>query len=178
MAMAPVATVADTPAPDEPETPLPDASAADRTPYEALRGWIGHPAVRDDGSQFVLQPSVRPQIEEAFEVEPGLMDRLAQLATEPTFEITPVDFAGAAFALAFPANGAVEDDPRSLWLLVDAETGAAYAILTDGGDTFYRASHDARVDDLAPAAVAWMSDASGTPFEALARASEGAPMSP
>ncbi len=177
MAVAPMASVADVPAPDR-EPGIPKADTGDRTPYEALRGWVGHPAVRDDGSQFVLQPSVHLQVKEAFSVEPGLMDRLARLATEPTFEITPVDFAGAAFALAFPANGAIEDDPRSLWLLIDAETGATFAILSDGGDTFYRASHDARIDDLTPTAIAWMSDASGTPFEELARMSEGAPMSP
>ncbi len=176
MAATPATVMPDARADDDPRAD--PSGASDRTPYEDLRGWVGHPAVRDDGSQFVLQPSVHLQIKEAFSVEPGMMDRLTRLVTEPTFEVTPVDFAGAAFALAFPANGTVEDDPRSLWLLIDAETGEAFAILSDGSDTFYRASYDARIDDLTPEAIAWMSDASGTPFEELARMSEEAPISP
>ena len=149
----------------------------DGTPYEALRGWIGHDPVREDGTHFVLDPSVRPTLEEAFSVEPGLMDRLSHLDEAPTFLAEPVDFVGGAYALAFaPSEG--QDDPRSLWMVIEAETGAVYALLSDGGDTYYRASHDARIDDLRSEAIAWMEAQSGEPFAEIAQMSEAAPLSP
>ena len=67
------------PASNEPSTDGPDW-----TPYEALRGWVGHSPVKEDGTHFVLDPSVRPTIEEAFSVEPGLMAKLSHLDTEPS----------------------------------------------------------------------------------------------
>ena len=71
----------------------------DRAPYELLRGWVGLPPVQEDGTHFVLDPSVRPTIEEAFSVEPGLMERLSTLDQAPTFLAEPIDFVGGAFAL-------------------------------------------------------------------------------
>ncbi|PAP81515.1 hypothetical protein B1759_09380 [Rubrivirga sp. SAORIC476] len=156
----------------------PSTDGPDWTPYEALRGWVGHSPVREDGTHFVLDPSVRPTIEEAFSVEPGLMAKLSHLDTEPSYLMEPVDFAGGAFALAFASNPATNDDARSLWMLIEAETGAVFALLADDRDTYYRASYDARVADLRPEAIAWVEHASGRPFGDLARMSEEAPVGP
>ncbi|MGB3542937.1 hypothetical protein [Rubrivirga sp.] len=150
----------------------------DPTPYQALSHWIGEYPVLEDGTHFVTQPAVVLFLEDAFAVESGLMSKLSALATEPVLLAEPIEYVGGAFALEFVPNEGVGQEDRSLYVLIDGETGTTYAVLNGDDNAYYRSSYGARVADLAAEAVAWMREVSGEDIRALGRMSENAPISP
>ena len=128
--------------------------------------WSGEPAVRPDGLRFVSDPTIRPALVEAFSVEPGLLERLeGDAALYDTDRVTTV---GEMLAVSYQPTAA-NPDQRPLYLLIHRETGHAHAVLTDGGDTFYRRSYAASASDLSAEAVSWMRAQSGVDVAEQAR---------
>ena len=145
----------------------------------SLASWIGELAVTDDGTHFVEVPPVRARLEEAFGVEPGLLDKLVRLDQEPYYLVTPIESAGGMLATTFVPNGRLNPDPRSLHLLVSDDARHVFAVLTDSdGDTFYRASYDASADVLPAEAAAWMSRAANVDFPEMVRQSDAEVLGP
>ena len=149
-----------------------DDGPAGALPAEVVREWEGQPVVREDGTSFLRQPSVERALKEAFSVEQPLMDALTALDEAPAYTATPVERVGDALAVVLRPNPDLTDDDRTVWLLIDTDSGEAYALLKGRGFAFYRASFDARVADLSPEAVTWVERQSGEPFGQIAASAE------
>ena len=144
------------------------------TPYVGM--WAGEAPVAADGTRFVGVPTVRPRLEEAFGVEPGLLDRL--LADPPLYRAAPIEAVGSMLGVTFEPTAANPDD-RTLHLLVADDAGHVFALLTaPDGDTFYRASYDASAAVLPAEASAWMSRKAGVDFAAMVRTDDETELGP
>ena len=168
-----------------PDAATPDPGAAEVDPADAgpddvfLGSWVGELPVLDDGTHFTAVPPVRAKLEEAFSVEPGLLDRLSNLDEEPYYLVTPIERAGSMLALTFVPNGRFNEDDRPLHLLVADDASHAFALLTtDAGDTFYRASYDASAEHLPAEAAAWMSEQGGVDFAEMVRLDDETELGP
>lgn len=158
-----------------------DASGIERGPEDEIfvGMWAGDDPVLADGTHFVSVPPVRVKLEEAFRVEPGLLDKLSNLDDEPYFLITPIESVGSMLGLTFVSNAKFNDDDRTLHLLVADDASRVFALLTsDSGDTFYRASYDASAANLPADAAAWMSRKGGTDFAELVQQSDAVELGP
>ncbi|WP_420455907.1 hypothetical protein [Rubrivirga sp.] len=149
-----------------------DDGPAGALPAEVVREWAGRPVVREDGANFLLQPSVQPALKEAFSVESELVAALAALGETPAYTASTVESVGDALAVTLRPDPDLTDDDRTVWLLIDTDSGEAYALLKGSGFAFYRASFGARVADLSPQAVTWVERQSGEPFGQIAASAE------
>ena len=145
-----------------------------------LSPWVGDYPVTDNGIHFVSVPPVREKLEEAFGVEPGLLDKLSNLDADPYFLITPIERAGSMLAMTFIANGRFNPDDQMLHLLVADDASVVFALLTSESknSVSYRASYDASAADLSPAAAAWMSQKAGVDFAEMVRTEDATELGP
>lgn len=152
------------------ETQEAELSYAPDSPAVVLGDWIGQPVVREDGTHFVEEPSLQPDLEQALSVEYGVLDKLSNLDSVAAYTATPVDFVGNAFVVEFTPDVELAGDDRRIWLVVNGENGDVFTLLRDEGFPFFRPAIGADLDALAPETIDWVSERSGMPFDEMGRA--------
>lgn len=152
-----------------------DASDAGEADVSVAR-WAGDQPIADDGTRFLGVPPVLARANEAFGVEPGLMDRL--LGDPALYDAAPIEAVGSMLGLTFEPTAANPDN-RTLHMVVADDASHVFAFLAapDGG-TFYRASYDASAAHLPAAAAAWMSRKAGIDFAAMVRENDETVLGP